>query len=91
MRMSADPGAASFPRRTRLAALLVAVLLVLVAGVLAARRMGSGGELVDPQPAGTQAAEDCEEEPPPTSFTLAECDAGAEDEASSPAPDGAKP
>jgi hypothetical protein len=30
------------------------------------------------------ATEDCDEEPPPTSFTLAECDSGAEAPAESP-------
>ena len=76
--MSADPGTGSAPsRRTRIVAVLIAVLVVLVVGLVASRRIavnGPGPVEVGSQGA-QQASEDCEEEPPPTSITLAECGA----------------
>jgi len=76
--MSADPGTGAAPsHRTRIVALLIAVLVVLVVGLVASRRIVTNGPgAVEPGSQGVQqASEDCEEEPPPSSITLAECGA----------------
>ena len=67
------------PRRTLVVAAFLALILLVVAGVVASRRQAAQTDdpavKTDAQTA-PQVTEDCEE-PPPTSFALAECDADA--------------
>ena len=91
--MSAEPRShAATPRRTRLAWLLAALLLLLVAAGIASRQFATGRGAVQTETQTSPAAsEDCEEEPPPTSFTLAECDADDAGRAPQPGPPAAEP
>jgi hypothetical protein len=79
----------SSDRRARGVLLLLGLLLLLAAGVFASRQLAVPERPTERETqAAPQATEDCEEEPPPTSFTLAECDADepADAELPSPAP-----
>lgn len=71
-----------------------------MAGLVLSRQLGSGAPVAAPAAAAPSAsapdapaagaageeaaADDCEDEPPPTSFTLAECESGAEAPAGEP-------
>ena len=57
------------PRRSRRLLIITLAVVVLLVAVIAARHLASRGT-----PSQVPAA-DCEEEPPPESFTLADCDA----------------
>ena len=57
-------------RRSRRLLVITLAVVILLAAVIAARQLASR------QPQHQAPAEDCEKEPPPESFTLADCDAG---------------
>jgi hypothetical protein len=57
------------PRRSRRLLIVTLAVLILLVAVIAARHLASR-ELPSQAPAA-----DCEKEPPPESFTLADCDA----------------